>query len=138
MKKLIENWSLPNRAAEKIPVSLRLPFDVYAKLYALKEAYPSQTVTDIATDILRKGLNDVIDALPVAMTLEECLETGDEHGFDGRQLYDGQQLSARSIFDTAYRRIFAEKSPKTYLPAGVAVLGDPDNNRCELVDEANL
>lgn len=150
MKNLIENWALPNRNAEKIPVSLRLPFDVYAKLHALKEVYPSQTVTDIATDILRAGLDEVINALPdyEPSTMQECLTDAiDIHQqalghVDVEQLAEdffiNQKPAPRKLFNSVYRRIFEEKAPKSLLPPEVAVVMHPELGESELVESSTL
>lgn len=118
MKKLLDTWALPNRNAEKIAVSLRLPFDIYAKLHALKEVYPSQTVTDIATDILREGLESVIQSLPdyEHMTRVECFEKEGEYQMSGDQIFQMEMQtpdSPRKRFNYAYSRIFAEKNAQT-------------------------
>lgn len=150
MKNLIENWALPNRNAEKIPVSLRLPFDVYARLHALKEVYPSQTVTDIATDVLRAGLDEVINSLPDydPYTMQECLSQAmDVHQqvrghVDIEQLADdffcNQKPAPRKLFNSAYRRIFEEKAPKSLLPSEVAVVLHPESGESELVEASTL
>ena len=61
---LIKTWSLPERSSEKVPVQLRLPFDIYASLHALKDVYPEQSVNDIARDLLRAAISEVVENLP--------------------------------------------------------------------------
>ena len=36
MQKLVKNWDLPDRTTERTQLILRLDFDSYAKLHALK------------------------------------------------------------------------------------------------------
>ena len=62
-KNMIGNWALPNRSEERTPVTLRLDFSTYAKLHALKVIYPKRSVNEFMNDILRNGVDDVIEAL---------------------------------------------------------------------------
>ncbi len=109
MKQLIKNWSLPDRSAEKIPVTLRLPYDVYASLHALKEVYPHQSVNEIARDILRAGISEISENLPTwTIDPEEAVLLA--HDLGGRpEDYAKSMTGPRVTFDTAYRRIMEEK-----------------------------
>ena len=53
VKNLINAWSLPDRTQERQQITLRLNYDLYAKLHALKEVYPKRTVNDMINDILK-------------------------------------------------------------------------------------
>jgi hypothetical protein len=63
-KDLLNRWDKldVNRLLPK-PVSIRLPMSIMAKLAALEEMY-GRTRTDIITDLLQAGLDDVEQNLP--------------------------------------------------------------------------
>ena len=128
MKNLIKNWTLPNRDSEKVPVSLRLPFDVYAKLQALKELYPSVTVTDIATDVLREGLDQVIKALPDddSMTLEA--HNPSSQGIEDK--LNTKKISPLKLFNLSYNRIVTEKTKEPELVVDESILSNLTIEAC--------
>lgn len=104
MKNLVESWTFPSAPNERIQVTLRIQFDDYARLHALKAAYPRRSVNDILSDIIRLGLDEIIEALPTYVITERQLaecpgpeEVGDEYG-------------PSLDFRLAYRRILEEKA----------------------------
>lgn len=110
MKKLLTNWSLPDRTEERAQITLRLDFDSYARLHALKEVYPKRSVNDMINDILKNGLDEIIEALPVRkMTLEEAEEAA-YHTNDPIEDFIGSPTGPRITFDWAYKRILESKS----------------------------
>lgn len=64
MKKLVESWGLPDRSTERVQISLRIPYTDYARIHALKAAFPDRSVNTIFSDLIRVALDDAIDALP--------------------------------------------------------------------------
>jgi len=110
MKKLVTNWSLPDRTTERTQLTLRLDFDSYARLHALKEVYPKRSVNDMINDILKNGLDEIIEALPVyKFDFEDCLEAAHYQGGKPEE-YEGSEKGPRISFDIAYRRILESKS----------------------------
>lgn len=112
MQKLIKNWALPDRTQERTQITLRLDFDLYAKLHALKEVYKSRSVNDMINDILKAGLDEIIEALPVRkMTQEEC-ELAAYHEADGSPASDWSEvlIGPGREFEWAYKRILETKS----------------------------
>jgi len=110
MKKFVTNWSLPDRTTERTQLTLRLDFDSYARLHALKEIYPKRSVNDMINDILKAGLEEIIEALPsYKVDFDEAVELAGYHG--GRpEDYTDSLSGPRVNFDSAYRRILESKS----------------------------
>jgi hypothetical protein len=64
-KPLLDHWkkvAAPARTAEQYAV--RLPLDDAARLRALAELFPGQSIEDIITDLLRAGLDEIAAAMP--------------------------------------------------------------------------
>lgn len=110
MKKLVANWALPDRTTELKQLTLRLDFDSYARLHALKEIYPKRSVNDMINDILKSGLDEIVEALPVyKVSLEDAQEIA--YHEQGRvEDYLGSNTGPRITFDCAYKRILETKS----------------------------
>lgn len=110
IKKLINSWTLPDRTNERTQITLRLDFDTYARLHALKDIFPSRSVNEIINDILSNGLNEIIEALPSRQIFDESelLSEGivDEYN---RPLV-GASVGLKVNFDAAYRKILQTKS----------------------------
>jgi hypothetical protein len=110
MKSLIRTWSLPERTHELKQLTLRLDFDSYARLHALKEIYKSRSVNDMIKDILKTGLDEIVEALPTRkMTheeAEECAYSEQGHVAD----YEGCLTGPGREFEYAYRRILESKA----------------------------
>lgn len=109
IKNLAKTWSLPDRTQDRQQLTLRIPYDLYAKLHALKEVYNQRPVNDMITDILRAGLDEIIEALPCReLSAHEAEVEGflDEYGKPVEGLIVGQ----RATFDIAYRRLLEAKS----------------------------
>lgn len=110
MKKLVTNWSLPDRTTERTQLTLRLDFDLYARLHALKEIYPKRSVNDMINDVLKNGLEEIIEALPAyKVDFEQACYLADQAG--GKpQDYEDCLEGPRVNFDSAYRRILETKA----------------------------
>jgi hypothetical protein len=64
-KPLLDRWkktAAPARTAKEYAV--RLPLDDAARLHALAELFPGQTVEEIVTDLLSAGLDEIAAAMP--------------------------------------------------------------------------
>lgn len=114
MKDLVKTWRLPNIPNERIQVTLRLPFDDYARLHALKEVYPRRSVNDIICDIIRIGLDEIIAVLPSWSADQEdvdleYMEMGDGYPKEA-YLQLGAPIGPSIVFENAYRRILESKS----------------------------
>lgn len=105
MKNLVESWTLPSAPNERIQVTLRIQFDDYARLHALKAAYPRRSVNDILSDIIRLGLDEIVAALP---TYEVCEEFVTEYPEEAGRL--GEIYGPAVDFRNTYRRILEEKA----------------------------
>ncbi len=104
VKDLVNTWDMPSVSNDRIQVTLRIQFNDYARLHALKATYPSRSVNDILSDIIKVGLDEVIEALPTYVMTERGLaecpgfeEVGDEYG-------------PSVNFRSAYRRILEDKA----------------------------
>jgi len=110
MKKLVTNWSLPDRTSERTQLTLRLDFDSYARLHALKEIYPKRSVNDMINDILKSGLEEIIEALPShKVDFDQACYLADQLGGKPDDFVDSLE-GPRINFDSAYRRILETKS----------------------------
>jgi hypothetical protein len=106
-KALIKNWGLPDRSSDRIQVTLRLPFTDYARLHALKEAYPARSVNDFMCDLLQKGLDDVVAVLP-AYTISEEEASHIAGSAEDYERMVGAETGPRVTFEAAYARIIQE------------------------------
>lgn len=110
MKKLVTNWALPDRTTERTQLTLRLDFDLYARLHALKDIYPKRSVNDMINDILKNGLDEIIEALPsYKYDLDDCLQAAHDTGETPDNFTDNMK-GPRPNFDNAYRRILETKA----------------------------
>ncbi len=117
IKNLINAWSLPDRTQERQQITLRLNYDLYAKLHALKEVYPKRTVNDMINDILKTSLDEIIAELPVYKTRIEPEEAAYLAEINGGRMSDYEDSFSSSgpgiLFDSAYRKILDLKSEET-------------------------
>ncbi len=110
MKTLVKNWSLPDRTQERQQLTLRLNYDLYAKLHALKEIYPNRSVNDMINDVLTAGLDEIISALPsYKISYEEACEIAIYE--NGKPDDYQESLTGPAIrFESAYSRILSAKA----------------------------
>lgn len=80
MKKLVDSWTLPDLSAERVQITFRAPFTDYARLHALKAAYPERSVNEILTDLVRAALDEAVDVLPSYPADEEDVAEARSHG----------------------------------------------------------
>ena len=109
MQKLLKTWSLPDRTQDRQQITLRLNYDLYAKLHALKAVYKTRTVNDMINDILETGLDEIIQALPrIQLSEREAAEEGffDDYG----NPMQGVIVGTGVVFDIEYKKILEEKS----------------------------
>lgn len=114
MKGLIKAWRLPDRSNERAQITLRIPFSDYARLHALKKVYPLRSVNDILADIIKLGLDEIVDALP---SWPADQRHADEYNFElpsdlpsDCYLEPGDLVGPAVDFENAYRQILESKS----------------------------
>ena len=64
-KPLLDRWkkrAAPAKTAKEY--SVRLPLDDAARLHALAELFPGQSIEEILTDLLQAGLDEIAAAMP--------------------------------------------------------------------------
>ena len=64
-KSLLERWkktASPQKTAHEY--AIRLPVDDAARLQALKELFPGQSIEDLLTDLLHASLDEIAAAMP--------------------------------------------------------------------------
>jgi hypothetical protein len=64
-KPLLDRWkrtAAPVRSAKEY--AIRLPLEDAARLHALAELFPGQTIEEIVTDLLSAGLDEIAAAMP--------------------------------------------------------------------------
>ena len=114
MKNLVKSWSLPDRSNERIQITLRIPFSDYARLHALKEIYPRRSVNDILSDIIKFGLDEIIEALPSRSANDDDVFEHNSHMSsdmpEDLSLSVGDSIGPAIDFEYAYRRILESKS----------------------------
>jgi len=88
-KELLSQWALPDRTEDRAQVTLRLDFDTYAKLHALKNVFPHRSVNEFINNLLEDGVNEIVSALgePSAGGLEYVEEAGEEIFIDSNYAY---------------------------------------------------
>ena len=106
---LLNSWGLPDRTQERVQVTLRLNFDEYARLHALKAVYPNRAVNDFMNDLIHAGLDEVIEALPSRKISDEeaAHVAGSPEEYEDLR---GAMTGPRATFDHAYRSILMTKS----------------------------
>lgn len=110
IKSLLKTWALPDRSQDRQQLTLRLQYDLYAKLHALKEIYPNRSVNDMINDILRTGLDEIIEALPTyTISVEEAHELA-YHAGEHPDTFVGSSTGPSVQFQNAYARILNAKS----------------------------
>jgi hypothetical protein len=109
VEKLLKNWSLPDVTSERQQITLRLHYDLYAKLHALKDVYNQRPVNDIINDILRASLDEIIDALPVyKISHQEAEEIAHYEGGRPEDYYD-TNTGPKIFFENSYQGILRLK-----------------------------
>ena len=106
---LIENWSVPDRSAEKVAVQLRLPYDLYASLHALKEIYPKQSVNEIVRDLLTVSIAELVERLPVYKIGYDEAQYLSEQACRPIDDFIDADTGPKINFKQAYRRIMEER-----------------------------
>ncbi len=108
-KDLIYSWSLPSRAGDLRPYSLRIPSDTYAKFQALKQVFPGQSINDLMIDILNEAVRDIVDSLQTDEQLRQEAQEIPGISEDSVQSVLEQWLpSQRTRFDFAYHQALRE------------------------------
>lgn len=110
VQKLVKTWALPDRTQDRHQLTLRLSYDLYAKFFAMKEVYPNRAVNDMINDILKIGIDEVIQALPTyTMDDREAYELAELSGSSPESIL-GTKTGPSVQFQTAYARILGLKS----------------------------
>lgn len=111
LKNLTNLWSLPDRSGERAQITLRLSFNEYARLHALKEIF-DRPVNDMLNDLIRASLDEIIDTLPsYRISAEQAIDLAGCPGYpDDPSLIQGCIGGLRADFDAAYARILNGKS----------------------------
>jgi hypothetical protein len=92
-KPLLDRWkktAAPARTAKEYAV--RLPLDDAARLHALAELFPGQTVEEIVTDLLSAALDEIAAAMPYERGPKVI--SRDDHG---DPLYEDVGLTPRFV-----------------------------------------
>jgi len=104
LKELSKYWSYPDRRSDRQQLTLRVPYDIYAKLHALKVVY-KRPVNDMITDILSAGLDEIVDSLPARkMTYEEAQDLAFNADIPIEEV-QGSLTGQRIQFDSEYKTL---------------------------------
>jgi Leucine-rich repeat (LRR) protein len=71
---LLEKWNDTYCNEEKVQTTLRIPFSEHARLRALEKTYQFTNMNTIITDIIKTGLDEIIDSLSDKVPPMEALE----------------------------------------------------------------
>lgn len=105
IKNLLESWNMPDRTAERTQITLRISVQDYARLHALKPVYPARSVNDFICDIVKTGLDEIVEALPSYTVSEEDIRIGEAVPEELGSLH-----GPRVIFNAKLRELLNEKS----------------------------
>jgi hypothetical protein len=104
LHELTKYWAYPDRSSDRQQLTLRVPYDIYAKLHALKRVY-QRPVNDMITDILAAGLDEIIESLPSRkMTYEEAQDIALHIDVPIEEV-QGSLTGPRIEFDSEYKRL---------------------------------
>ncbi len=113
-QRLTYSWSLPDRTEERTQISLRLTYDLYSKLHALKVIYPGRSVNDIICDLLTASIDEVVESLPERVYTSNDMRDDLESGFPEEALPSiGQSVGLAVNFRRAYCRLLESKEKET-------------------------
>lgn len=118
MKKLVDSWTLPDRSAERVQITLRIPYTDYARLHALKAAYSDRSVNEILTDLIRVALDEAVDVLPSYRAGLEDVAQAHAYGDENLEVGDvigGPAVKYRNAY---YALIQSRKESDALQPAG--------------------
>lgn len=117
MQSLVKSWTYPDRSTERTQITLRLPFTDYARLHALKQVYQNRSVNDLLTDIIRVGLDEIVEALPTYSADEEEVAIRNDRLGDGLPascyFQVGDSIGPAVDFDNNLRQILNSKSDES-------------------------
>ena len=105
IKSLLDAWNMPDRTAERTQITLRISVHDYARLHALKAVYPSRSVNDFICDLVKSGLDEIVEALPSYVVEQDDIERGE---YSDEWL--GSSVGPRVRFDYKLRELLMEKS----------------------------
>lgn len=117
MKKLVDSWTLPDRSAERVQITLRIPYTDYARLHALKAAYSDRSVNEILTDLIRVALDEAVDVLPSYSAGPEDVAQARAYGDENLEVGDvfgGPAVKYRNAY---YALIQSRKEPSASIPS---------------------
>lgn len=84
--RLYQDWNMPDRQ-EVRQISVRVPVRVFARLRALQKLYPARSLTELVSDILNSGLDEIEEDL-LRIEPSEVDAHGDEYLFHHREFQD--------------------------------------------------
>lgn len=108
---LAQAWALPDRSSERVQITLRVGYNDYARLQALKEIFPGRSINDMVSDLVRVGLDELVASLPDhVMTQREFEYQVIDIGFPPDEVRPvGERYGKRLEFDLAYERFLKAK-----------------------------
>jgi len=105
----MKDWSKPAVTEGRTQITLRVDFDLYAKLHALKAVYINRSVNELMNDLLISGINEIVEELG-----DPC--SGGEEIFDQNNQYVGTSSeNSAYFFDRTYSIILNEGKDSSLL-----------------------
>jgi len=110
VKSLAQAWAFPDRSSDRAQITLRLSYNDYARLHALKEVFPGRSVNDMLNDLIRSALDELVDSLELNVQTHESYQMDLMDGLPVDVILPiGGKYGKRFDFDCAYRRLLDEK-----------------------------
>ena len=110
IKSLAQTWAFPDRSSDRAQITLRLNYNDYARLHALKEVFPGRSVNDMLNDLIRVGLDELVDSLETHVQTSDFYQADLMEGIPPECILPvGAKYGKRVDFDRAYRRLLDEK-----------------------------
>lgn len=111
IKALANLWSFPDRSMDRAQITLRLSYNDYARLHALKEIFAGRSVNDMLNDLIRVGLDELVESLEVNVQTRSGYEHDLMEGIPEEYIVPVGDKYGRLIdFERAYRRLLNERA----------------------------
>ena len=114
LKNLLDTWSLPDRTEERTQITLRISYELYCRLHAIKAVYPNRSVNDIICDLLNTSTAELIDLFLVYEVTQDDVFEQLQNGVP-EECCDsvGSSYGPLMLYRKAYRSLLESKEKET-------------------------
>lgn len=98
-------------SSERAQITLRVGYNDYARLQALKELFPGRSINDMVSDLVHVGLDELVASLPeYVMTQREFEHQVIDIGIPPDEVRSvGERYGQKVEFELAYERFLRAK-----------------------------